>query len=417
MKAEVLSIGTELLLGEIVDTNAAYLAEKLAGLGIDLYFKTTVGDNPGRIIQALEQALDRADLVVTTGGLGPTTDDLTIETIAQYFSEELVVDQPSLEKIEHFFQTRDLKMPESNRKQALRPKNASIIKNSLGTAPGIILEKNGKIVISMPGVPKEMYRMMEETVIPFLESKLSGEQSVITSKTLKLLGLGESSVEEQIMDLMLNQSNPTIAPYAKEYETHLRITAKGKNQEEVRLLIQQTEEMIRERLDRYIYGVDQEKLEHLVAIKLAEKNLTIAVAESCTGGLIAHRLTNIPGISQYLERGVVSYSNEAKMEILGVSPTILEEHGAVSQQTALAMAEGIRRISRTDFGLAVTGIAGPTGGTETKPVGLVYIALSANSGQRWEKYNFSGDRESIKMRSSQMALNMVNNYLEGLQEC
>lgn len=413
MNAEILSIGTELLLGQIVDTNAAYLAEKLASLGINLYFKTTVGDNPERITQALEQALQRADLIITTGGLGPTTDDLTIETIAHYFHEELVVDQLSLEKIEKFFQVRQLMMPRNNQKQALRPKSAKIIRNPLGTAPGIILEKAGKIIISMPGVPKEMYQMTEETVIPYLESKLGEGRSIIKSRTLKILGLGESSIEEQIMDLMLNQSNPTIAPYAKESETHLRITAKGQSQQEVNQLINEAEELIRQRINKYIYAVDEKKLEDLVAERLAEKDLTIALAESCTGGLISHRMTNISGISQYLERGIVSYSNQAKIENLGVDPEILRECGAVSSQTALAMAEGVRTISKTNLGLAVTGIAGPTGGSESKPVGLVYIALATDDGASWEKYNFSGNREAIKKRAAQMALNMVKNYLEG----
>lgn len=416
MNAEILSIGTELLLGQIIDTNAAYLAEKLAGLGINLYFKTTVGDNSERINQALGQALNRADLIITTGGLGPTTDDLTIETIAQYFGEVLVVDHPSLKKIEGFFEKRNAKMS-NNKKQALRPKNAMIIPNPLGSAPGMILEKGDKVIISLPGVPKEMYKMMEKTVIPFLLNKLGNEKSIIKSRTLKLVGLGESGVEERVIDLILNQSNPTIAPYAKESEVHLRITAKGESQQEIDSMIDQAEEKIRARLDEHIYGVDEEKLEELVARNLAEKSVSIAVAESCTGGLITHRLTNIPGISDYLERGIVSYSNMAKMEVLGVKSEILQEHGAVSYQTALAMAEGVRRISKTDLGLAVTGIAGPTGGNVSKPVGLVYVALFTKEGGRCEKYNFFGDREAIKNRTAQMALNMVKKYLEGLAIC
>jgi len=414
MNAEILSIGTELLLGQIVDTNAAYLAQKLAELGINLYFKTTVGDNPQRITEALDQALNRADLIITTGGLGPTTDDLTIETIASCLGEEVVLDQDSLEKIESFFKRIKVEMLESNKKQALRPKNAKIIKNPVGTAPGIILEKNKKIIISLPGVPREMTAMMEETVIPFLKDSLGEKNSLIKSRTLKFLGMGESMVEDKVKDLMLNQTNPTVAPYAKDTEVHLRITAKGRTEEEVNSLIVEMEKKIRDRLGDFIYGVDEELLEALTAKLLAKKGQTIALAESCTGGLISHRLTNISGISEYLERGVVSYSNSAKMGVLGVKAETLEQHGAVSWQTAVEMAEGVRRASKTNLGLAVTGIAGPTGGSENKPVGLVFIALADNQETLWHQFNLTGGRINIKNRTAQLALRMLQNYLEKL---
>lgn len=414
MNAEILSIGTELLLGQIVDTNAAYLANVLANLGINLYFKTTVGDNPQRIIQAMEQACQRADLIITTGGLGPTSDDLTVETIAHYFQEELVIDQPSLEKIKHFFDLRQIPMADNNKKQALRPKGAAIIPNPVGTAPGVLLEKDNKIVISLPGVPKEMYKMVEETVIPFLKQRLGKDRMIIKSRTLRLAGIGESNAEKEVLDLITNQSNPTVAPYAKEFEVHLRLTAKAENESKADLLLNQIEKEVRERLGAYIYGTDNDTLEDLVAKLLREKNQTLAVAESCTGGLISHRLTNIPGISEFLERGIVSYSNTAKIGVLGVDPEIIAQYGAVSKETALAMAKGVKEISKTSLGLAVTGIAGPTGGSEEKPVGLVFISLFTGQGGQYQRYIFPGDRTNIKNRTAHTALFMLKNYLEGL---
>jgi len=342
MRAEIISVGTELLLGQIVDTNAAYLAQRLAEVGIDVYFKQTVGDNSPRVQDAVQLAISRADVILITGGLGPTEDDLTVAAVATALSLDLVRDEAVVDHIRRFFETRG-RTPSGNvYKQALIPRGARVIPNERGTAPGIHLEDRGRMFFLMPGVPYEMKGMMEHYVLPALRHRMGS--TVIRSRVLRITGEGESAVEERIKDL-LRQTEPTIAPYAKLGEVHLRLTAKGPP-EQVDAALARGEAQLRERLGDLIYGVDDQTLEDVVAKVLTTKHLTLAVAESCTGGTISSRLTNIPGSSAYFLEGVVAYSNEAKVRDVGVDPTLLATRGAVSPEVAEAMAGAIRRRGR-----------------------------------------------------------------------
>ncbi|SJZ31242.1 competence/damage-inducible protein A [Selenihalanaerobacter shriftii] len=412
MNAEIVSIGTELLLGQIVDTNAAYIAERLAELGINLYHRTTVGDNKERLLQVLQRSLERADVVITTGGLGPTDDDLTREIIAEVMGVDLVKDEKLVKQIESFFEKLGREMTENNLTQAYLPVGAEPIINEEGTAAGIILEKDDKIIISMPGVPTEMKQMMRKEVIPYLKGQI-GNKQLIKSKVLKVCGYGESSLETEIKDILDNQTNPTIALLASKAEVHLRITAKADVEKEASYLINQVEVELRERLQDNIFGVNEESMEEVVAKRLNKKGLQIAIAESCTGGLIGHRLTNIPGSSSYFERGVVSYSNQAKQELLQVSAQTLKEHGAVSRETAKEMAKGVKELAKTGLGISVTGIAGPGGGSEEKPIGLVYMGLAVGNKTQSFRFKFHGRRQQIKYLTSQYALDKLRRYLEG----
>ncbi len=412
MRAEIISVGTELLLGDIVDTNAPYLSRVLSTLGIDVFYRVTVGDNVTRLSDALNTACERADLIITIGGLGPTQDDLTKETIAEVFGETMVSDPASEKTILEFFERRGLPIAQSNLKQALKPESGIPIPNSMGTAPGLILEKNGKIAIALPGPPCEFIPMLEKSVVPYLSSKAVGAPSIIVSRTLRVCGIGESSAEEQIKDL-LSSTNPSVAPYAKSGEVHFRITAKAPNEETALDMISGLEKKVRERLGDYVYGIDAETLEYAVVHALIDRGMTLALAESCTGGLIANRITDIPGSSETFLAGVVSYSNAAKTDLLGVPAELIREHGAVSPEVAQAMAEGVAARTGADIALAVTGIAGPGGGTEEKPVGLVYIGLKTPDGVKSIKNLSGGGRTDVKLRASQVALNLIRMYLLG----
>ena len=409
MRAEIISVGTELLLGQIVDTNAAYVAQRLAELGIDVYFKQTVGDNPARIGEALRLAIQRADLIVVTGGLGPTEDDLTVATVAQTLGLPLAQHEPSTEHIRRFFEVRGRTPPASVYKQALIPHGATPIPNTRGTAPGVHAEHQGTTILVMPGVPYEMEGMMEQYALPLLRQHTAG--TVIRSRVLRVTGEGESAVEERIRDLVRGR-NPTIAPYAKLGEVHLRLTAKG-TPEDVAAALDRGEAMVRERVGDLVYGVDEQSLEEVVAALLTSRHVTVAVAESCTGGLIAQRLTNVPGSSTYFLQGIVAYGNEAKVRDLGVDSALLDRHGAVSAPVAEAMAQGVRTKSGTTIGLAVTGIAGPTGGTPEKPVGLVYLALADGAGVLHRRIMFGEEagRAGIRFLAAQAALNLLRLYL------
>lgn len=404
MVAEIICVGTELLLGQILNTNSQYLAQKLAELGIDLYFQTTVGDNMERLKMAIDIATKRSDILIFTGGLGPTSDDITKEAVADYFGLALVLDEDVLRRIEKFFERRQVKMPEINKKQAYVPEGAKVLHNKNGTAPGLIIEKDGKIAILLPGPPFEMQPMFEEGVLPYLE-KFSKQK--IYSRVLKFVGIGESSIEEALKDLILSQTDPTMALYAKPFEVELRITTKKESEECAKSLLQSMENRIRERIGEYIYGVDRQLLEEVVIGLLAEKKLKVSVAESCTGGLICNKLTNVPGASEVFDRGFIVYSNEAKMKLLGVPEQVLKEHGAVSSQTARYMAQGALSNSLADIALSVTGIAGPGGGSETKPVGLVYIGIATKDYSESFEFRFSGDRLRIKEMTSKAALNIL----------
>ena len=417
MQAEIVSVGTELLLGQIVDTNAAHLSRVLSGLGIDLYRRTTVGDNEARIVEAVRAAFESSDIVITIGGLGPTQDDLTKETVAKTLGIELLLDEEAAERIRKFFESRKLQMVESNLKQALKPASGRTIPNPVGTAPGAIFEKDGKAVICLPGPPVELIPMVTETVEPYLREKRGPSAGTIKSRILHTAGIGESAMEQMVKDL-LRSANPTVAPLACMGEAQLRITAKACDEATADAMIAEVETKLKERLGSYIYGVDDETLEQAIVRALIERGLTIGIAESCTGGLIADRITNAPGSSTAFLAGVTSYSNKSKVELLGVSEEILNRYGAVSSPVAEAMALGVRRAAGADIGLGVTGIAGPGGGTPQKPVGLVYIGLSRKedahpAAERTysQEFTFSGDRRFIKRRASQAALTMLRNEL------
>lgn len=408
MKAEIICIGTELLLGEIVDTNASYLARSLAQMGIDLYHKTTVGDNLERAAGAIRQALDRADVVLVSGGLGPTQDDLTREAIAVATGVPLEMNNDALTQVESWFSRMKRPMTDNNRRQALFPHGATPILNTRGTAPGIWLEVNGHAIAAMPGVPRELITMMEESVGPLVQSRIpAGERKVLRSRVIRLVGIGESAVEDRIMPLILSQTNPTIAPYAGDSEVRLRLTASACQEAEALALLDGLEAKVRADLGGHIYGLDQDTLELALIRRLAGLGKTLAVAESCTGGLVAHRLTNVSGSSEVFIEGCVTYDNRAKTARLGVDRAIIDQFGAVSEPVARAMAEGIRRSAGVDFGLATTGIAGPGGGSPEKPVGLVYAAVSGSKGTRVVERRFGSERVGNKQAFSQSVLGLL----------
>ncbi len=407
-KAEIISVGTEILLGQIVDTNSAYLAKELALLGINLFRKTAIGDNAERIKEVVKEALKRSDILILTGGLGPTQDDLTKEAVSELLGKELLLDEKITEQIQNkIFHHRIHR--EAIVKQAMIPLSAQIIPNRIGTAPGIIFEENKKTIILLPGVPQELRVMVDERVVPYFLAKIP-QKNIIKSKVLKLWGIGESEVDKRISSIIARQFNPTVGLLAKKEGTCVRITAKfapDKVDEEIK----RVEDKIREKLDYYIYGVDKETMELVVSSLLKKKGLTLSLAESCSGGLLSHRITSIPGSSDYYPGGVVSYSNEAKCNVLGVPEKLIKKKGAVSEEVAREMAKGARRVGKAHLGIGITGIAGPSGGTPSKPVGLVYIALSSEKKELCQKFIFSGTREIIKWKASQSALDMLRRYL------
>ena len=415
MDVELLSVGTELLLGEIVDTNAVYLAKKLSDLGINVYHKTTVGDNRERLAAALRISLGRSDAVLATGGLGPTEDDVTAATVAQVAGVDLVEDEAAADSIRSIARQRGLKLLGSLLKQARVPQGAIVVPNPVGTAPGFILTVGGKVVIALPGVPTEMKAMAEQTVFSFLATRAgTSARSAIVSRVLRLGGIGESQAEAEIADLIREQSNPTIAPLAKTFEVHLRITARATDRAAAGEMIAPVEAEIRRRLRAHVYGADEETLEIVVGGALREAGKTLAVAESCTGGLIGHRLTNVPGSSAYLLASLVTYSNAAKTALLGVPEATIGRHGAVSGETAEAMAQGVRQVCGADIGLAITGLAGPTGATPTKEIGLTYVALCDAGGTTLEEHRLRGDRAMVKERAAQGALFLLYRSLSGV---
>ena len=375
MNCELISVGTEILLGDILNTNVQYLSKALASLGIGVTHHSTVGDNKQRLLDTLETAFTRCDAVILTGGLGPTPDDLTKETCAEYFGKELYLDDKILEEIESYFKLKNIPMPESNKKQALVPQGSIILENNNGTAPGFIMEKDGKIIVILPGPPKEMVPMYHESVEPYLR-KFTNE--IILSKNIRTFGIGESAMSELVEDL-LEGSNPTVAPYAKSGEALLRVTAKAQSEEDAEKLMIPVIDEIKSRLGDYIYGIDCASIEEAVAKLLMERKQTVAFAESCTGGLCAKRLTDIPGTSEIFHCGVVSYSNDIKMKILGVKAETIEKYTEVSAECAKEMADGVRHLSGADYGVSITGYAGPG---DAEEVGLIYIGISSKNETR-----------------------------------
>ena len=373
MKTAILSVGTEILFGQIVNTNTVYLSQQKNMLGFDVMYHYTVGDNPKRVEEMIDLAFQDCDLILTTGGLGPTQDDLTKEVACKALDDTLVMMDDVLEEITKYFKTLGREMTENNKKQAIMPSRATVFHNDAGTAPGFALEKDGKYIICMPGPPREMKRMFQKSVVPFLQSMIDG---ALYYRQIRFFGIGESMLETQLLDLIDNQTDPTLATYAKEGECSLRIASKRATEEDAEHAVDEMLEKVKERVGHYIYSCDDEELAQVVADRLMEQGLTLSSAESCTGGMFASTMTDIPGISQCFDRGLVTYSNQAKMEELGVSAGTLEKFGAVSEETALEMVEGLKRVSGSDVCISVTGIAGPGGGSEEKPVGLVYIGFS-----------------------------------------
>lgn len=406
--AEVISIGTELLQGALVDTNGLFLAEGLNGIGIEVSYRTTVGDDRQRIHQVLRQALDRTAVVVVSGGLGPTEDDSTRDALGDVTGRPLILHEETLKRIEERFARRGVPMPELAKRQARVPEGFVVLPNRHGTAPGLLWREGGRLLIALPGPPREMRPLFTEHVLRVLLEEVGGGW-LLRTRTIKVCGLFESQVEERIQDL-LRTDHPRVGLLARPGELHVRLTASG-TEEEVQSRLETWERKLRDRLGDAIFGVDEERLEEVVGRLLRLQGKTVAVAESCTGGLITHRITNIPGSSDYFERGIVSYSNRAKEEILEVPSSLIERHGAVSPEVASAMAAGVRRLARADVGVGVTGIAGPGGGTDAKPVGLTYIALTDANGEEWREYRFPYNREDNKLWASQMALEMLRRYL------
>lgn len=404
MKAEIIAIGTEILLGDIVNTNTQFLAKELATLGIDVYHQSTVGDNEDRILNSFRQAFDRCDLVITTGGLGPTQDDLTKELGAKFFNKKLILHEPSLEWIKAYLDMKDEAVVEANKKQAYFPEGSIILPNPNGTAPGSIISVNDKILIILPGPPREMEPMFNNHVVKYLEN-ITGE--VIKSKTLRLFGIGESLMAQRLSNLIENSTNPTVAPYAKDVDVTLRITAKGSSEDECNNLINPICTEIKENLCEYIYGEDDESLEFVVSKMLCDRKLSISTIESCTGGMVAASLISYPGISDVFKEGAITYSNESKIKRAGVKKETLDKYGAVSDEVAREMAEGIAKATNTDIAISTTGIAGPGGGTNEKPIGLVYIGIFIKGNIIVKKFNFTGNRERIRKKTTMNALNIL----------
>lgn len=412
MNAEIISVGTELLLGQVVNTDAAIVAQELSALGINLWYATVVGDNEERLKATVEAAIARSDLLIMTGGLGPTADDLTKETTAAAAGKRLVLHEESLERIQTYFNQK--KVSENQEKQAWLPEGCTVLQNDNGTAPGCAFQaENGCTIIMLPGPPSELEPMMKHYAAPYLRQ---AQESVIVSHNIHIYGRGEAPVA-QMMDDLLQGENPTLAPYAKEGECYLRVTAKAENEERADEMCAPIIEEVRNRLGDFVYGIDVGTLEELVVGELSRQGKTLAAAESCTGGLLSKRITDIPGSSAVFHMGCVTYANEAKEALLDVPGEILREHGAVSEETARAMAEGIVRRSGAHLGVGITGIAGPEGGTERKPVGLIYIALSDGKNTWVAKRQPIGrtkSREWHRHCAASQALDMVRRYLAGL---
>lgn len=405
MNFEILSVGTELLLGQIVNTNAQEISRLLSELGFSVYYTTVVGDNPERLKEALAIAAKRADGVITTGGLGPTGDDLTKETIAEYCGLPCVMHEESRKKLVNYFESRGLYMPQNNLKQAEMPEGCIVLDNDNGTAPGAIVETEKNVFIMLPGPPREMRAMLWDKVKPYLQKKAD---CVIHSKSLRVFGKGESAIDEALADLMQHAANPTLAPYAKTGEVELRLTAKARTVEEAEKMLGPLEEQVRNVLGDCVYAEgERANLQTTVVELLNQKGLTLATAESCTGGLISKKITEVAGSSACFHCGMVTYSNDQKERLLGVKSETLAAHGAVSEETALEMSQGAKERAGADIGIGVTGIAGPGGGSAEKPVGLVYISICTDSLHRAYRLNLTGNRDVIRERASLHVLDMI----------
>ena len=408
MTAELISVGTELLLGNIVNTNASYLAEQCARLGLSLYHQSVVGDNGKRLAGVLKEAAGRSDVVILTGGLGPTKDDLTKEVVAEFTGKALVEDAAARKVVEDFFHVRQIEpkdITENNWKQALVPEGAIVLKNPNGTAPGLIVVHENVHIILLPGPPGEMKPIFEASVFPYLQERSPG---VIYSRMVKICGIGESKVETMIADLIEGQTNPTIATYAKTGEVDLRVTARAEDESQGKKLVKPMIRELKKRFGFYIFSTkEEETLEETLVTLLRDLGYSFAAAESCTGGLLTARLVNVPGVSEILKQSYVTYSNKAKHKTLGIPKVIIKKHGAVSEKVAAEMAKGAANSAGADVSIAVTGIAGPEGGTPEKPVGTVFIGCYVKGNVTVKEYHFDGNREKVRESSVVYAMTQL----------
>lgn len=402
MKAEIIAVGTELLLGQIANTNAQFLSQKLAEVGIGVYYHTVVGDNADRLYKLIQEAFTRSDLIIFSGGLGPTKDDLTKETVARAVARPLVHDEQALNRIVSYFEKRGIKMTDNNRKQALVIEGSHVLPNDHGMAPGMVIEHKGKYVMMLPGPPRELYPMFTTYGLPHLLS-LIRDQYVVHSKVLRFFGIGESALEEELIDLIDGQSNPTIAPLAKEGEVTIRLTAKAKSVAEAEEMIRSVEHEINRRVGEFIYGYNDDSLESVLVRQLTERGETVAFAESITGGLVSHLVTSIPGSSAALKGSIVCYTNEVKESLLAVPQDVLVSAGAVSEETARILAEQVRVRLGSTYGISITGEAGPIA-SEDKPVGLVYIGATDGMHTEIKTFRLSGRRPAIQLRAAKYAI-------------
>lgn len=404
MKCELISVGTELLVGDTLNTNVQFLSRELSLLGIRVCFHTTVGDNPQRLEEAVRIAFNRSDLIITTGGLGPTQDDLTKEVIAGLFKRKLVQDEKTKADLLQYFANREFTMTPNNLKQTFIPEGAEILYNPCGTAPGILLKEQGRMIILLPGPPREMTRVFEEAVLPILKQD---DNQLVISRYYNLSDIGESAAEDRLLDLIDSQVNPTIATYAKMGEVLVRITANGHDENEINALLDRYETIMLTRFEDHIFSFSKASLQETVCQLLLEKKVSLATAESCTGGLIAAQLTQYPGISQVFGTGLVTYSNEAKINLLGVKKTTLDTYGAVSDETAREMCQNLQKISQSRLAVSVTGIAGPDGGSDEKPVGLVYIGICFDDQCEIYHYHFNGDRKVVQQKTANKVFHLI----------
>lgn len=409
-KAYIISTGTELMLGSTVDSNSVFLSEKLSAAGIKVIGKSTVGDSEEYIRTAFENGVKMADIIISSGGMGPTSDDLTKEVACAVMGSEMVVFDAEVQRLQDFFKKRNRSMPECNLKQAMFPRDAQILKNTRGTAPGMYLKKDGKAVILLPGPPREMRNMFINEVEPLLKQDFPAV-NLVARQTIKVLGPGESQVEELLGELMHNTEGYSLALLAQEGEVHIKITAEGKDLTDSQDTLAGISSQVTERMGKNIFGYEEDKLEAVIGDLISQSGKKLALAESCTGGLLGKMITDIPGSSNYFWGSATSYSNDAKIKLLGVNPDTLDKFGAVSSETATGMARGIIEKSGADLSLAITGIAGPDGGSEEKPAGLVYIALADAASCRVKEMRFVGSRDAVRVLAAKTALDFLRRYL------
>lgn len=402
----IICIGNEIMLGHIENTNASYISKILSTIGINTARQLSIPDDPEVIISSIKEGLLNANITIITGGLGPTVDDLTLECIGGALHKKLIFKNSVANHIKAHFKKRKLKMPANNLRQALIPQNAKVILNDIGTAPGLMIHIREKILVALPGVPFEMRSMLDQTVIPYLK-KVFNPDRIIKSRVIKITGLAESKVNEKIEDILKIGGNVQMGIYPHPEEITVKITVTHKNKKKLDSTINKIERRIKSRLGNYIFGYDDEKLEEVTGKLLLKKKKTLSIAESCTGGLLANRITDIPGSSRYFLIGLTVYSNASKNKVLNIPLDKIKKYGAVSKQVAKAMAKNVRLLAKSDIGIGISGIAGPGGGTKKKPVGLVYIALSTKNKTICKEYRFLGQRNIIKYKATQAALDMI----------